>query len=99
MNRHVQPQEFDPTLPMPFSHRNFEANNSVRVPGRSTCPCVLCGRPVVNAAGYLHVVAGGARFAKPGETDIDVTGDMSIWPIGAHCLWQHKELFPYLIKS
>ena len=59
-------------------------------------PCVVCGKPIHNIkrASWIHVVAGGAMAAEPGDP-VDPWSDCGYQPVGPECAKQHPEL-PYL---
>ena len=61
-------------------------------------PCVLCGKNVINPAGYLNVAGGGGTFVMPDYEGDNDPGYMGFHAIGSDCLRRNPELKPYLVQ-
>jgi hypothetical protein len=61
-------------------------------------PCVICGRGVKEPWKHtVHVYLGFTLITSEEAENIDPSGDLGAWPIGANCLKKHPEIKPYLI--
>jgi hypothetical protein len=48
-------------------------------------PCVVCGKPCGKRPWLAHLIAGGDRFAQPGEEESDPAADVGWHAVGSEC--------------
>lgn len=75
------------------------SDNSDRCKG-TELPCVLCGKPVINARYWVHLHGGGYTLVTEAEVNtLNSAEDLGAYPIGPTCLKANPEIRLYLIPK